>query len=380
MVLGLVLSAAAANPLRVGTSADYPPFSKSGRGFDVDVAERLAAALGREVVWVRFRWPELPQRLARGDFDVVMSGVTWRPEREVSGYATRAVAAGAPCIVGAADPRRVAVNRGGFLESWARKRLPDAEVVAVPDNPLLAGYLARGDVDALVTDTFEAVHVRRPEWKLACEPPRYRKVYWVSPTAPATLGTAIDRWIGEHEGELRALRGRWLGGPMPRDDVDHVVDLLARRLEMMPLVAAWKRAHHAPVEDRPREAAVIARAADSAARHALDVEAVRGLFFVQIDLAKTVQQRSTGAETEIDLAKTIRPALGRIDERVIQALERAVPISAAALSPERLAPLALALDEAEIERLRHALLALRRSSWQNPQEGPIMPPRRGGVP
>ncbi|HSG90170.1 MAG TPA: transporter substrate-binding domain-containing protein, partial [Pseudomonadales bacterium] len=68
--------------LRVGTSGDYPPFSRAGEGFDVDVAKRLARDLGMRIEWVPFRWPELERRLRAGDFDVVMSGVTWRPERD----------------------------------------------------------------------------------------------------------------------------------------------------------------------------------------------------------------------------------------------------------------------------------------------------------
>lgn len=91
--------------LRIGTSGDYPPFSwpagggSSGAplaGFDVELAERLAADQGLVVEWVRFRWPELETRLAAGEMDVAMSGVTWRPWRAVVGWMTRAVAAGGP--------------------------------------------------------------------------------------------------------------------------------------------------------------------------------------------------------------------------------------------------------------------------------------------
>ncbi|MGH7860287.1 MAG: transporter substrate-binding domain-containing protein, partial [Candidatus Binatia bacterium] len=97
LVAAMVLVAAlgpraGADVLRVGTSGDYPPFSAGGKGFDVEVAELLAADLGLRLEWVTFRWPELDERLAAGDFDVAMSGVTWRADRALVGWMTRAVA------------------------------------------------------------------------------------------------------------------------------------------------------------------------------------------------------------------------------------------------------------------------------------------------
>jgi cyclohexadienyl dehydratase len=164
---------AAAAVLRVGTSGDYPPFSVLSAdagyaGFDVALVERLAGDLGLTVEWVPFRWPELESRLAAGDFDLVASGVTWRPGRAVHGHMTRATAAGGPCLVGATGlldgsrPRvgaRVGVNRGGVLERYARERLAGAQIVTVDRNLELGGLLASGAVDAVVTDSFERAHL-----------------------------------------------------------------------------------------------------------------------------------------------------------------------------------------------------------------------------
>jgi hypothetical protein len=78
------LPAADTGAIRVGTSGDYPPFSLRAAdggwsGFDVEVARAYATARGRRLELVPFRWPELGTRLAAGDFDVAMSGVTVRP-------------------------------------------------------------------------------------------------------------------------------------------------------------------------------------------------------------------------------------------------------------------------------------------------------------
>lgn len=74
--------------LRVGSSGDYPPCSArtaggAWHGFDVEVARAVTRDRGRRLVLVPLRWPDLEAALARGDFDVAMSGVTVRPERLV---------------------------------------------------------------------------------------------------------------------------------------------------------------------------------------------------------------------------------------------------------------------------------------------------------
>ena len=55
-----------AEPLRVGTSGDYPPFSRAVgeevvefEGFDIELARAYAVARGRAIEFVPFRWPEL---------------------------------------------------------------------------------------------------------------------------------------------------------------------------------------------------------------------------------------------------------------------------------------------------------------------------------
>ena len=202
LTLALTAGVLAAEPaLRVGTSDDYPPFSLHGRGFDVDVAQALARDLGARIAWVRFRWPELRADVAADRFDVAMSGITWRPERAVIGWMSRAVAQGGPCIVGNPASGPIAVNRGGVLESWARRRFTADRLVAIDDNLSLPMLLAGGAVGAFVTDSFELSSRPRPaQAAVRCEPERDRKVYWIAPARAAELGPRIDRWLAENEG------------------------------------------------------------------------------------------------------------------------------------------------------------------------------------
>ena len=217
------------HPLRVGTSDDYFPFSLSGAGFDVEVANAFARDHDYAIEWVSFDWPKLGDDLSSGKFDVAMSGVTWRPDRALLGRMSIAYAVGGPCWIGAERPERVGVNRGGFLERWAREYFTDAEIVSVEHNPDLPVLLAVGDVDAIVTDSFELSSFARPGDETRCLPPRDAKVYWTSPRAAPALSEQLNAWLARSEPRLQELRRTWFGRAMPRDEVDRMSDWKERR-------------------------------------------------------------------------------------------------------------------------------------------------------
>ncbi len=375
--------------LRVGTSGDYPPFSvvsqeaDAGRssdrgggaesslntdaeahvatrsGFDIQVAHRLAGDLGFDLEFRSFDWPDLSAAVAANDFDVAMSGVTWRPERAALGWMSRAVGAGGPCIVldddGTASLRRVAVNRGGILERWTRDRFEGEgagiDVVAVDDNLSLPGRLERGEVDAFVTDSFEVEHFARDGWRRECEPPLDRKVFWVAPHRADDLGPAVDLWVQRNESWLDERRREWFGGGKGRDELDHLLDLTARRLAFMPAVAAWKAARGVPIENLEREQVVLAAAGETAVAFGLDPQPVREWVALQIDLAKAVQRRSGAVAPTLDLDE-IRPALIRLGERQVRSLGALARTSSEATEPAAFSVLAPYLDGAEVARVR----------------------------
>ena len=362
--------------LQVGTSGDYPPFSvvsadgeEERTGFDIEIARRMARDLGYDLEFRPFDWPDLAAAVAAGDFDVAMSGVTWRPGRAAVGWMSRAVGAGGPCVVsagggegvGSAPPTKVAVNRGGILERWARERFgtnggQPVEVLAVDDNLSLPGRLERGEVDAFVTDSFEVEHFARDGWRRDCEPAVDRKVFWTAPERADDLGPAIDLWIRRNEGWLEDRREEWFGQGQGRDELDHLLDLVARRLAFMPAVAAWKSERGLPIEDLAREAVVLDAAEVSARDFGLDPAPVREWIALQVDLAKAVQRRTlaAGAQPTLDLEQ-IRPVLIHLGRRQVRALRAAAARPPAPPAADDLVALTPYLTAAEVERLRAGL-------------------------
>ena len=72
--------------LRVGMEPGYMPFeltNKKGEiiGFDVDVAKRMAKALGVKLELVSTAWDGIIPSLITSKFDIIMSGMTITAER-----------------------------------------------------------------------------------------------------------------------------------------------------------------------------------------------------------------------------------------------------------------------------------------------------------
>lgn len=74
--------------LRVGTTGTQPPFSIKSRsgelmGYEIDLADLLASAMGVKLTLVEMPFKSLLDAVASGEVDVVMSGMTMTPKRNL---------------------------------------------------------------------------------------------------------------------------------------------------------------------------------------------------------------------------------------------------------------------------------------------------------
>lgn len=345
-------------PLRVGTSGDYPPFSRETQldsgvyeGFDIALARAYAADRKLALEFVRFRWPRLTTDLLAGRFDVAMSGITVRPERSAAGRFTHAVAeSGAVVLMVDRDrfrelhqldlPRiRIAVNAGGHLERVARRQFPSATLVAIPDNVSVLRALREEKVDAAVSDSLEARIWAKDEDEFPRLGPftRDRKAFLVR-VERADLAADLDAWLlaRERDGTLERLRREFLGAtaaPAMLTPLSALVAAVDERLALMPLVAAVKRRSGVPLEVPERESFVLDAASTAVLEAAQRGDAVppsfldiRNFFRALLDAAKEVQWKASRdpryePETPLpDLDESLRPALERIGERIAQTI------------------------------------------------------------
>jgi len=339
--------------LRIGTTLDYGPFSEGSpsqaTGFDLTLARRFAVEIGRPLAVVPVTWPELTPALLAERYDAAIGGVTVRPDRSLVGrFSTPLAETGAVVLVPAASPLRneadltrpglrLAVNAGGHLERVARARFPRAIVTAVPDNAAVPERLARGEADAVMTDSAEA-----PRWQRALAPTRVigplsrdRKAWLLAPDE-AELALRVDDWLAarEADGTLARARAEWLGaaGAPTATPLPALLAAIDERLSLMPYVADAKARAGLPVTDAAQEARVVAagrrgvaEAATARGRPAPPDAEVDALFRALIDAASEIQRARIAALAgapppagpDLD---AIRPAIARVSERVARAL------------------------------------------------------------
>jgi cyclohexadienyl dehydratase len=338
----------APQPLRVGTSGDYAPFSVAAdgklEGFDIDVARRLGADLGKQVDFVTVAWPNLNTAVQGDHVDIAMGGITMRADRALIGRYTRPyVVVGTVVLVRDAYARifptvdaldqagvRIAVNAGGHLERVARERFPHATIVPVPDNRDVPQRLLEGRADAVLTDTAEARGWLRPGLH-ALPPFQFAHKAYLLPAADDALALRVDEWMvaREADGWLADERARWIGtAATPNPDGatrEAVAAFIGLRLALMPRVAAAKRAAGLPLVDAAQEERVLERVRTQSSRPAY----VQAVYLQLIEQAKMVQENGPKVDADAPLA-AIRDALARIDVQLVRELDRSTPAPAEA--------------------------------------------------
>jgi polar amino acid transport system substrate-binding protein len=157
--------------VRIGMSGNQPPFTMKARsgkliGFDVDIANALAAAMGVKLKLVQKPFAELLPALERGEVDLVVSGMTMTPERSlkfnfagpyyVSG---KSVLTNSSELAGYGDA--AAFNKEGLTlvsldgstsQAFVRNVLSKATSVSAPDYSAAVKMVTEGKAQAMVAD------------------------------------------------------------------------------------------------------------------------------------------------------------------------------------------------------------------------------------
>ena len=341
---------AARGVLRVGSTGDYKPFSYRPAGgefigMDVELAGKLAQALGVRLQVVPTSWPALMADLGADKFDLAMSGVSVTAERQ------RQALFSVPYLHDGKTPItrcenvaryqalaqinrpdvRLIVNPGGTNERFARAQAPRAQLTVYPDNVTIFGQIVSGAADLMMTDAIETRLQQRLHPQLCAVHPdapfdMVDKAILL-PRDPA-LKAYVDHWLQKRldDGDVPRRLDRWLAFPWGLAPLREAVD---QRLLLAQDVARAKWNVKAAIEDLPREEQVIAAAVRQGRALGLQEAWIRTVFRAQIEASKTVQRESyrrwqaEGAghfDDTPDLAKTIRPELDRLTTQLLRAM------------------------------------------------------------
>ncbi len=221
--------------LRVGTTGDYPPFTRLDKtsgdyaGFDIDLARSLGSALGVRVEFEPTSWPTLASDFQTGKFDVAMGGISITLERAKLGFFTAPyLREGKTPIARCADASKFAtlaeidrdgvtvlVNPGGGNEKFDRAHLHVASIHVWPDNATIFDALVRGEGDLMITDASETRYQQKlhPGVLCAIHPDAPfdfgEKAYWAPYDPP--LDGFLDQWLHQlrENGAFGAIYAKW---------------------------------------------------------------------------------------------------------------------------------------------------------------------------
>ncbi|KQQ33376.1 cyclohexadienyl dehydratase [Duganella sp. Leaf126] len=341
----------ASGELRVGTPADYKPYtyrlghSSDYLGLDIALAAGLARHLGVRLTMVPTSWPTLLQDWEADKFDIAVGGISITPERQQHGLFSMPYQRDGKTPIARCEYRqrfqtlaqinqpdvRLIVNPGGTNERFARSQAPRAQLTVYPDNVTIFGQLVAGKADLMLTDAMEARLQQRLHPELCAIHPEApfdsADKAMLLPRDPA-LKTVVDQWLQARlaSGALQADVDHWLTFPWTLEPLRQAID---ERLLLAEPVARAKWNRQAAIEDLPREAQVIAAAVRQGSALGLPAQRVEAVFRAQIEASKTVQRElyarwraeHAGRFADApDLAADIRPRLDAITTALLAAL------------------------------------------------------------
>lgn len=161
----LPFAAHAEEALRVVTDATFPPmeFVSDGKrtGFDIELAEALAVAMGRRIEWVDVDFKGLIPALVSKRADLAMSAIYITDERKkLVDFSDPYLAGGLVVLTAKRGPikrikdldgRRVSVQTGTKSVGFLRDNHPKIERIEVEKNHEMFGLVENGRADAAVT-------------------------------------------------------------------------------------------------------------------------------------------------------------------------------------------------------------------------------------
>jgi len=220
--------------LIVGISGNQPPLNattKEGQiiGLDADLATYIAAGMGVKLTFSPMPFPELLPALLSGKVDVVVSGMSMAPDRNlkvafvgpyfVSGKSIvttseKSDSLSSPADLNAPDITLVALE-GSTSQTLVKTVIPTAKLITTPDYDKALDLVIQGKADAMVADyPFCALAVlRNPEKKLSTldEPFTFEPLGIAVPPDDPLLINWIQNFLMTIEGSegLQTLTDRW---------------------------------------------------------------------------------------------------------------------------------------------------------------------------
>jgi polar amino acid transport system substrate-binding protein len=220
--------------LRVGMEPGYMPFEMTNKkgeiiGFDVDMAKRMAKAMGVKLELVSTAWDGIIPALITKKFDIIMSGMTLTQERNLKiSFASPYIVIGQSVLIDkklSGDVKsykdlndkkyKVASKLGTTGEQATKRMIPNATYISFETEQEGVMDLLNGKVDAFVYDLpFNAIaFAEKGQGKLALldEPFTFEPLAWAVNRGNADFINWLDNFLRQvkNDGTYDKIYSKW---------------------------------------------------------------------------------------------------------------------------------------------------------------------------
>ena len=220
--------------LRVGMEPGYMPFEMTNKrgeiiGFDVDMAKRMAKAMGVELELVSTAWDGIIPALITKKFDIIMSGMTLTQERNLKiSFADPYIVIGQSILIRkdlAGDVtsnkdlndknNKVASKLGTTGEQATKRLIPNCTYISFETEQEGVMDLLNGKVDAFVYDLpFNAIaFAEKGQGKLVLldEPFTYEPLAWAVNKGNADFLNWLNNFLvqAKNDGTYDRIYKKW---------------------------------------------------------------------------------------------------------------------------------------------------------------------------
>lgn len=222
-----------AKQLRVGVAMNTPWVAKSAKGdligYDVDLAKMLAKDLGVTPIFVEMPFGDLVPRLAKGDVDIVASGLAITPARartvlfsDSTNQSPIRVVASRKALGN--DPAKALGSPNMTISALAESTDVDAAAASFPQAKLLTFRTAAEALGALIDGRAQAMVATAPVPRLAAtlydaklqllkKPLTYTPEAFALRAGDTRLLTYLNNWVAVRraDGTLSTMQDNWFG-------------------------------------------------------------------------------------------------------------------------------------------------------------------------
>ncbi len=216
--------------LRVGICPDFPPliFRQNGNidGIEANLSQRIGKILGAEIIYVEKSWNDLIPSLEKGEFDVIMSGMTATKERSERVLFTKPYKrVGQMAIMCTSNiakfstVEKVLATRGkvGFLqgttgETFVKASCKNAEKVPLQNAQEAESYLLNGKIDLFISDAPVIWVMSSSDLTPLCVPLTEEYLAWAVRKNDTRLASILDACLDKMKADsyLSEVESAWV--------------------------------------------------------------------------------------------------------------------------------------------------------------------------